>query len=330
MTVPARAYRLEQISPRAYQHPADRAATAALEQIPYLDAVLRRLIQLGYERALRQFSLGAAVRLGERQLPHLWVLHREVFDVLDVAEVPDLYMTAFPFANASTFGAGKPTIVVNSELIRILDEDRLRVVLAHEAAHVLADHVLYETALLILLRITGSGLPVLAGLPLMALRAALLEWKRAAELSCDRAAALVTRNPMTVCSTLMTLAAGEAAEQLDLDAFVAQAIDYNESGSGLERLSRLFLQLGLTHPLPVRRVHELLAWVREGDYDRIVGGEYLRRGEEYTLREEADVASAHYADRVKGVFRDAGSSIQDIGQQLGEWLSRQGAGDDDG
>jgi Zn-dependent protease with chaperone function len=323
MTVPARAYRLEGISPRAFQHPADRAATAALEQIPYLDAVLRRLIQLGYERALRQFSLGAAVRLGERQLPNIWVLHREVFDVLDVAEVPDLYMTAFPFANASTFGAGKPTVVVNSELVRILDEDRLRVVLAHEAAHVLMDHVLYETALLILLRITGTGLPTLRGLPLMALRTALLEWKRAAELSCDRAAALVTRNPMTVCATLMTLSAGEAAEQLDLDAFVAQAIEYSERGSGLERLSRLFLQLGLTHPLPVRRVHELLAWVREGDYDRIVGGEYLRRGEEYTVREEADVASAHYSDRIKGVLRDAGESVQDLSRQLGDWLARQ-------
>ena len=330
MTVPARAYRLEGISPRAFQHPADRAATAALEQIPYLDAVLRRLIQLGYERALRQFSLGAAVRLGERQLPNIWALHREVFDVLDVGELPELYMTAFPFANAATFGAGKPTIVVNSELVRILDEERLRVVLAHEAAHVLMDHVLYETALLILLRITGSGLPSLAGLPLMALRAALLEWKRAAELSSDRAAALVTRDPMSVCATLMTLAAGEAAEQLDLDAFVAQAIEYSERGSGVERLSRLFLQLGLTHPLPVRRVHELLAWVREGDYDRIVGGDYLRRGEEYTVREEADVASAHYGDRIKGVFRDAGESIQDVGKQLGDWLARQRDGDGDG
>src|ERR687886_2216187 len=143
VSVPAKAYRLDEISPRAFQHPADRAATAALQQIPYLDAVLRRLIQLGYERALRQFSLGSAVRLGERQLPRVWALHREVFDVLDVAEVPDLYMTAFPLANAAAIGAGKPIVVVNSELVRILDDDRLRVVLAHEAAHVLADHVIY-------------------------------------------------------------------------------------------------------------------------------------------------------------------------------------------
>ena len=72
----------------------------------------------------------------------------------------------------------------------------------------------------------------------------------------------------------------------------------------------------------MRRVHELLAWVRDGDYDRIVGGEYLRRGEEYTLREEADVAGSHYAERIRGVFRDAGESVSDIGQQLADWLSR--------
>ena len=47
------AWKLDGISPRAYQHPADRAATAALAKVPYLDEVVRRLIALGYERALR-------------------------------------------------------------------------------------------------------------------------------------------------------------------------------------------------------------------------------------------------------------------------------------
>ena len=324
MSTPAEIHRLEQISPRAFQHPADRAATAALQQVPYLDAVVKKLIQLGYERALRQAYLGAAVRIDERQLPHIHALHRGAFDALDIAELPDLYLTQFPFANAATIGVGEPMVVLNSELVRLLDDEALRAVLAHEAAHVLAEHVLYQTALVILMRLgTGARLPLLAGLPLMAMRTALLEWSRAAELSCDRAAALVTRDPMVVCRALMTLAAGEAAEELSLDAFVAQGVDYSEKGGGVDRLSRLFLQLNLTHPLPVRRVQELLEWVREGHYDRIVGGEYLRRGEEWTVREEADAAGVHYADRVRGAFKDAGESIADVGQQLGDWLSRQ-------
>jgi Zn-dependent protease with chaperone function len=323
VTVPEAAWKLDRISPRAYQHPADRAATAALAKVPYLDDVVRRLISLGYERALRAASLGSAVKLGQEQLPGIWVLHRQVFNTLDMEPVPDLYMTQFPLANAFTIGSGKPIVVLNSELVRILDDEGRRVVLAHEAAHIQSDHVMYRTALVILLRLGGAvRLPILAGLPLLAIQLALLEWSRAAELSCDRAAALVTRDPQAVCRSLMVLAAGEAAEDLNLDAFIAQGMEYSESGSGLERLTRMLQQLQVTHPMPVRRVRLLLDWVREGDYDRMVRGDYLRRGEEPSAREEADAAGVFYADRISGAFQAAGSSISEVGQQLGDWLKR--------
>jgi Zn-dependent protease with chaperone function len=328
MTLPEAAWKLERISPRAYQHPADRAATAALAKVPYLDLVVRKLISLGYERALRAASLGAAVRLGQDQLPDIWVLHRQVFNTLDMDEVPDLYLTQFPLANAYAIGTDRPIVMLNSELVRILDEEGRRVVLAHEAAHIQSDHVLYRTALLILLQIgSGARLPILAGLPLLAIRMALLEWSRAAELSCDRAAALVTRDPQAVCQSLMVLAAGEAAEDLSLDAFVAQGMDYEVTGSGLERLTKLMQDLNVTHPMPVRRVRMLLDWVREGDYDRMVRGDYLRRGEEPSAREEADAAGAFYADRVSSAVQSAGSSIADVGQQLGDWLRRTRGGE---
>jgi Zn-dependent protease with chaperone function len=330
VTVPEVAWKLDRISPRAYQHPADRAATAALQKVPYLDEVVRRLIALGYERALRAASLGSAVRLGQEQLPAIWVLHRQVFHTLDMEPVPDLYVTQYPFANAFTIGSGKPIVLLNSELIRILDEEGRRVVLAHEAAHIHSDHVMYRTALLILLRLGGAvRLPILAGLPLLAIQLALLEWSRAAELSCDRAAALVTRDPQAVCRALMVLAAGEAAEDLNLDAFIAQGMEYSESGSGLERLTRMLQQLQVTHPMPVRRVRLLLDWVREGDYDRMVRGDYLRTGEEPSAREEADATGAFYADRISGAFQSAGSSISEVGQQLGDWLKRTRNGEDD-
>jgi Zn-dependent protease with chaperone function len=328
---PERAWKLEGISPRAYQHPADRAATAALAKVPYLDQVVRKLISLGYERALRAASLGAAVRLGQEQLPHIWALHRQVFNALDMEQVPDLYMTQFPLANAYAIGTDRPIVVLNSELVRILDEDGRRVVLAHEAAHIQSDHVLYRTALLILLQMGSSvRLPVLAGLPLLAIQMALLEWSRAAELSCDRATALVTRDPQAVCRALMVIAAGEAAEQLNLDAFIAQGMDYAEGGSGVERLTKLMQDLRVTHPMPVRRVRMLLDWVREGDYDRMVRGDYLRRGEEPSAREEADAAGAFYGERIAGAFQAAGSSIGDVGQQLGDWLRRTRGGGDAG
>jgi Zn-dependent protease with chaperone function len=319
MTLPAEGYQLKGISSKAYEHPADRAATSALNSIPYLDVVVRKLIELGYERALRQAYLGSSVRLGENQLPDVWNAHARAYATLDLEPVPDLYLTQFPIANAMTIGAGSPIVVVQSGLVQLLDAEQLRAVFGHEAGHVLSDHVLYRTALIILTRLSSlPGIP----LPLLPLRAALTEWFRAAELSCDRAAALVTRDPLAVCRTLMVIAAGAGADQLDLDVFMRQGQDYREKGSGLERLSRLLLDLNLTHPMPVRRIHELMDWVKGGDYDRIVDGSYASRDEPQQPREQASDAAAHYAERFRDMFREAGESVNDIGQQLSEWLRR--------
>jgi Zn-dependent protease with chaperone function len=323
--LPVEGHQLKDISPRAFQHPADRAATSALASIPYLDTVVRKLIELGYERALRQTYLGSAVRLSEEQLGDVWREHAIAYATLDMQEVPDLYLSQFPTPNALAIGAGRPIVVIQSELLSLLDAPQRRAVFAHEAAHILSDHQLYRTALEILLAMTRSArLP----LPLIPVRTALMEWGRATELSADRAAALVTRDPLVVCRTLMSLAGGAMVEQLDLDAFMRQGLDYTEKGSGLERLTRLTLDLGVTHPLPVKRTHELMAWVRSGEFDRIVGnGEYPRRGDPVDPRADGGEAVSFYAERVRGAFREAGDSVGAAGQQLADWL--RGAREED-
>jgi len=65
-------YRLAGISSKAYEHPADRAATAALRKIPHLDFVIRKLFDLGLERSYRQQLLGNGIEIGPNQLPDLW------------------------------------------------------------------------------------------------------------------------------------------------------------------------------------------------------------------------------------------------------------------
>src|ERR1700760_4302264 len=133
--LPIEGYQLKDISPRAFQHPADRAATAALSSVPYLDTVVRKLIELGYERALRQSFLGSAVRLSEEQLPDVWREHAIAYATLDMTEVPDLYLSQYPSPNAMAIGSRRPMVVVQSELVRLLDPPQRRAVFAHEAAH---------------------------------------------------------------------------------------------------------------------------------------------------------------------------------------------------
>src|SRR5918995_1439818 len=245
--------RLKDISSKAYEHPADRAATAALQSIPMLDQVVRKLIEFGYERALRQIFLAGSLRLGSEQMGQVYASHRAACARLDLPEVPDLYLTQYPITNAAAIGADRPIVLLNSRTIDLLDEDELRTVLAHEAGHILSEHVLYRTALMILLAIGTRGLPMMAGLPLLAVKLALLEWFRASELSCDRAATLVNRDPLITSRTLMVIAGGAASRKLNLDAFLRQATEYEEWEPGWDRLSRLRTELGQTHAAPVRR-----------------------------------------------------------------------------
>ena len=326
--LPVPGHKLEGISAHAFQHPADRAATAALSSVPYLDTVVRKLIELGYERALRQSFLGSAVRLSEKQLGDVYREHAIAYATLDMDEVPDLYLSQFPMPNALAIGAKRPIVVVQSGLVSLLDAPQRRAVFAHEAAHILSDHGLYRTALAILVLMTQAArLP----LPLIPVRTALMEWGRATELSADRAAALVTRDPLVVCRSLMSLAGGAMVSELDLDEFMRQGLDYSEKGSGLERLTRLSLELGVTHPLPVKRTHELMSWVRSGDYDRIVsGGEYPRRGDPVDARADGGEAVSFYAERIRDAIKEAGDSVGAAGQQLADWIKGARGGEDEG
>jgi Zn-dependent protease with chaperone function len=334
-TLPQRIEPYPQISPKAYEHPADRAATAALKAVPMLDTVVRKLIEWQYERALRQMYLSNSVRVGERQLPDLWANHLAVCEILDMPHTYDLYVTDTIVPNAMAVGSQRPIVVIGTSLLARLGPGEQRALLAHEIAHILSDHVLYNTALAILLR-AGGGVPFPLAIPAMAVRAILLEWSRAAELSCDRAEALVVRDPQIVCRGLMVLAGGMRADQLNLEAFLAQAREYEDWDDPSDRVRRFFYEINSTHPYAVRRVSEIMKWVQSGEYDRIQRGEYIRRGEEPPVREEASDAFEFYANRFRAIFKDIGDNVTKLGNQVGgmaeqlaDWLRKRGSGADD-
>jgi Zn-dependent protease with chaperone function len=319
------------ISSKAYEHPADRAATAALKSIPMLDTVVRKLVEFSYERALRQSFLGNSVKTSERQLPQLFTSYQGVRHILDMPADYDLYVTSALYFNALTIGSSKPMIVVGSNLLEKLGPGEQRAIVAHELGHILSDHVLYITALNILLRAT-FGLPLL-GLPVRAVRAVLLEWQRAAELSCDRAAVLAVRDPQIVCRSLMVVAAGLPADQLDLDAFMAQAMEYENWEDSHDRVRRFFNEINATHSYAVRRVSEVMKWVQSGEYDRIVRGEYRKRSDPVSPRDEASDAMEFYAERFRELFRELGDNVTNLGSQMGDvsqqvadWLRKRGGG----
>jgi Zn-dependent protease with chaperone function len=309
--------RLHNLSSKAYEHPADRAATAALQSVPALDMVVRKLIEFGYERAYRQNLLASSVRMGEDQLPELWADWNAVCARLDLPERYDIYLTQFPITNAMAIGAEKPMVLVHSRSVDVLDDLEVRTVLGHEAGHILSNHVVYITALNILIALSrGMRLPFIAGLPLQAVMLVLFEWYRAAELSSDRAATLVNRDPLITCRTLMVLAGGVRSSKMNLDAFLQQANDYEEWSSGWDKLNRMRNDIWLTHGRPVKRVKEIMEWVQSGEYDRIVAGQYPTRDQQADARKEAGDAYEHYRERFRRIFADFGG--ENVGERVAD------------
>jgi Zn-dependent protease with chaperone function len=315
------ALRYEEISAKAYEHPADRAATAALRSIPFMDPLVKRLCDFGHERRLRQVLLGNAVRIGDDQVPDLWSSYRHCVHVLDLEQTPDLYITQTPMVNAMTIGAQRPVVIVYSSLVSSYEPREVQAVLAHEVGHVLSEHYTYTTALVILSQVVQGALPrsIFAGLPIRALYLALLEWSRMAELSCDRAAALVLGDPLPVCQMLMRVAGG-AVEGLNLDAFIRQASEYEAEDDLYARHARFWEEIGRPHPFAVRRVRELVAWVRDGEFDPIRDGHYVRRGQEPAVSAEFDAAVSHYGDRFVAMVDRVGGGVQRVADQISVWL----------
>jgi Zn-dependent protease with chaperone function len=331
-TLPENVEPYRNISPRAYEHPADRAATAALKAVPMLDTVVRKLIEWRYERALRQFYLGNSVKVSERQLPDLWSAYKGVSHVLDMPGEHDVYVTSPVPGSAQAIGSENAMIVIDSMLLQRLGVGEQRSVVAHELGHILADHMIYVTALNILLSV-GNGLPFFLGIPFRAVKAVLLEWFRATELSCDRASTLAVRDPQIVCRALMVTAGAMPADQLNLDAFMAQAMDYESWDDPSDRVRRFFNEIGQTHTYAVRRVSEVMKWVQSGEYDRIVRGEYPTRDQQFDVRDEASEAMEYYAERFRSFFREAGENVTNLGSQLGDmsqqiadWVRSRGSG----
>lgn len=311
--------RLKGLSARAYEHPADRAAMSALRKVPGLDMLLRKLIALIGERSLRFLYLASAVRVSERQYPEVYRAYLEVCKVLDLEHPPELFVAQTPLVNAGAIGVEEPFIVLNSGTVQMLSIDELRVVMGHELGHILSDHVLYKTMLRLLMSfsLASIGIP-LGGLALFGIRTALLEWDRKSELSCDRAALLSVQDPRLCYSVHMKLAGGSG--ELDIDAFIEQAEEYERAGSVVDGMFKLLNLVGSTHPFHVTRLAELRHWVEQGRYGAILEGDYPRRdeaGNSSVYHEIKDGAAAYREDYERSedplmkFLGDVGTTVSD-------------------
>jgi Zn-dependent protease with chaperone function len=324
------------ISSRAYEHPADRSALVALRSLTGFDTVLKRLAGLFSERAIRLMYLGGSVRAGETQFRNLGDMVRDASYILDLPEVPELYVVQDPAPNAMTIGSDHPFIVLNTGLVDLLDDEELRFVVAHEVGHVLSGHAVYRTMALILTNLGSriAWLP-LGNIAISAILMGLNEWQRKSELSADRAGLLAGQDVDAGKRALMKLAGGSRLTEMSSEAFREQAREYDAAGDVRDGLLKFLNLLNRSHPYAVVRFAELEHWAAEGEYQRILAGDYPRRADDpnASISEEIKNAARAYReswnrseDPFIGVVKNAAEGAVNMGEKI---FSRFGGRGDD-
>ncbi len=319
----ARARRiLTGIAPRSWEHPADRVALQALRRLPVFDLVLKKLFGFFGEKPVRLAFQANAVRVSANQFPRVHRLYHDVLETLDAEKEYPLFVSQTPIVNAGAYGMNEPFIILNSGTVNLLEDEELAYVLGHELGHIMSDHVLYRTMTVLLINLANMGFPIV-GLAARAVLVALLEWSRKSELSSDRAGLLATQDPEVVMRTMMRMAGGGDPGEMNLQEFIVQAEEYRETGDVADHVFKILNLLGATHPFYVLRVSELREWIEAGDYDRIVRGDYARRGEpdpayQSDLREAAEA----YAEGAKDFLDQMADAAKRMGEQFMSGIKR--------
>lgn len=274
---------LDDLDPASYIHPLDREALDALRRIPGVTTLLRSLIRHSFELALRIHHHANFIQVDETQLPSVYEKLLFAAGALGIKQIPELYVFQDPIPKAETFGVHKCSIAISTGCLELLDDDELTCAIAQELGHVHADHVLYKSAAKVFGTLGDfvSNTFGIGGLFVYPIQLALLRWDRASELSADRAALLVMKNPYIVMRTLMKMAGGspKLSDELSLNAFIKQADEFGklQDEGPLGRYIAILHSVFRNQPFTIWRTKEVLNWVFEGNYLEILDGDYQTR-----------------------------------------------------
>ncbi|CCI36200.1 Zn-dependent protease with chaperone function [Microcystis sp. 0824] len=287
------------ISSQAFKHPLDQQAEQALRSVPGFDLLAKSFSEYLYERPQQILLMGNDLKVGPRQYATLYGIYRQCLRDLDMSPEPNLYVSQNPSANAYSLGSEHPYIVFNTALLDLLDEEEIRVILAHELGHLKCDHsILIQLSFWVmgaanfLGDITlGLGKAITTGLVY-----AFYEWRRKAELSADRAALLVTDDLNLVLRTLMKCAGGSQKylHECNLEEFIRQGEAYRQlDQDNLNQIYKFIIYNGgngsfLTHPFSVERVHYLQEWFNSESYRQIRRGNYAKTGVKSSINVDAN------------------------------------------
>ena len=172
-----------------YAFSADVAMLRAFERMRPVELAAASVVRASAQLMDAQ-QLGTMLRVTDKQIPHLHHIAKGCADTLGIA-LPKLYVANSPVINAYTFGTNQDAfIVVHAALVDQFDDDELCFVIGHEMGHIQNRHVVYGTVL----RVLKTSAAIFLRWIIAPAEIALATWSRRAEITCDRAGLLCSRD----------------------------------------------------------------------------------------------------------------------------------------
>ncbi len=283
LSVPKTKKVLKGLESRQYEHAADRAAIAKLSGNTMLEKVIKLYSKYNIEKILTVQYTGSNIKVNERNIPYLYNALKEACEILDIKDMPDLYLDQ-GFINAFTIGVDRPIIVLSTSCVSLLSYDELLFILGHELGHIKSQHTLYtEIAknLPSIIKYIADFTPLgIGNLLAEGVEIILYDWYRKSEFSADRAGLLVCQN-LDAAITTMTKLAGyppQFYDSLNPQDFLCQAEEFQRMDREIfSKMTKVLSAVYAEHPWNVMRAYELNQWVKEKSYERIVNSRIVEK-----------------------------------------------------
>ena len=247
----------------AYAYAGDLRILKTLDRLRPVRLAIEATVRM-WKSVARAELLGTAVKVSPAQFPRIHELAVKCSEKLHIA-VPTVYISPALALNAHTFGTEEDAyVVLNGMLVDHLSEPELASVIGHECGHIQNNHVVFSTALYYLVHFANRFVKWVVAPAVIALQG----WSRRAEITCDRASLLCTRNLEVSQAALLKLALGSQKlyQDLNVEAFLAQL---DESKGGPAKYTELLKD----HPYVPKRVQALRVFAESAYYRGLTGQE---------------------------------------------------------
>ena len=265
--------RLKGLKPEDFEHPGEKAAMAVLRKIPLLDVALAKFMDTQLQMSMGAEAFGGYFRITEKTNPRIYRLYKQALARLDMPKEYPLFCKLGYEYNAYTTGVEDPIVVIYSSTLSNSDGEMLHL-LGHELGHIKCGHLLYYQMASQLNGILASfgGLATTAA---VGLQYAIMDWKRKAEYSADRAGLIAAGELQPVLDETMIML-GRSAKIPDMNFSVDEVLNQVEDfeidhadiiGTALY----VAFTAQATHPWSILRLREIKDWYDSGEFGKVVG-----------------------------------------------------------